>query len=190
MLPGIFRPTKAQFLDEAAKLLARLAMGLLDNNPRGSRFPPTPTRCATYFGNAVGEAAPDPLGDAYSSTVGQGATVEELFAAAAAKLEPELVMPGHEVLGEFYLRVQQEINAVGADGVPATPAEVSTIVARVLVRDVDEAEVDGSGTSLWVQFMQACYPTSPYLLLALQHSPRVQPNASPFAPWQKVQGTY
>ena len=30
MLPGIRRPTKLQYLDDAAKLLARLAMGAID----------------------------------------------------------------------------------------------------------------------------------------------------------------
>ena len=60
-MPGIGqRPTKQEFLKRAGQMLARLTMGALDGNGRGSRFPPSPTNCATYFGNAVGPAAPDP----------------------------------------------------------------------------------------------------------------------------------
>ena len=189
-MPGVRRTTKMQYLDEAAKLLARLAMGTLDGNPRGTRFPPTPTRCATYFGNAVGAAAPDPLSPDYSSTPGQGFSVEELFSAAAERLNSELLMAGHELLGEFYLRVQHDLHEIVAKRGASTTEELSEIVADVLVRDVDESSADGDGTSLWVQFMQACYPTSPYLLLALKHDPSVQPKQNPFAPWQMAPGTF
>ena len=177
-------------MSETAKLLARLAMGAIDGNARGTRFPPTPTRCATYFGNVVGAAKDDPLGENYSSTPGQGWAVEDLFAAAAAQLEPELVMAGHELLGEFYLRVQHDLHEIVAERGAATTEELSEIVADVLVRDVDESSADGDGTSLWVQFMQACYPDSPYLALALRHDPSVTPKQNPFAPWQKVPGTF
>ena len=192
MLPGIRRPTKKQYIAEAAGLLARLAMGAADGDRRGSRFPPSALRTATYVGNAVGEAKDDPeLGPEYSATFGHGATVEELFAAAASKLESALVQAGHEVLAEFYLRIQEDLAALAATkGSAATPAEVAKIVADVLVRDVDEASADGDGVSLWVVFMQACYPDSPQLLLALRKDPHADSSANAFAPWQKVPGTF
>lgn len=185
MLPGIRRPTKKEYIGYAADYLARLAMGAVDGNRRGSRFPPTATRCATYFANAVGKAVDDPnLGPAYSATLGHGATVEELFETAAGKLEADLVVAAHEVLAEFYLRIRAEIAEEGEG------ADVSRIVADVLVRDVDEVDVDGDGTSLWVLFMQACYPTSPYLLLALRHDPHANSSAEGFAPWKQIPGVY
>lgn len=192
MLPGIHRPTKKQYIDQAAALLARLAMGALDGNGRGSRFPPTAMRCATYVGNAVGAAIDDPvLGPEYSETEGQGATVEQLFATAAAHLEPNLHAAGHELLAEFYLRIQDDLKMVAARGNSApTPAEISMVVADVLVRDVDEVTVDGDGLSLWIQFMQAAYPASAHLRLALAKDPHADSSANPFAPWQKPPGTF
>lgn len=191
MLPGIRRPTKKQYIDAAAALLARLAMGAVDGNGRGSRFPPTALRCATYFGNAVGEAIDDPvLGPEYSGTFGQGATVEELFSLAATKLETALVEAGHEVLADFYLRIRDDLAAAGVAGEPLPGAVVSKVVADVLVRDVAEESADGDGTSLWIHFMQACYPESGHLKAALQGGGHADSQSNPFAPWQKPPGTF
>lgn len=192
-MPSAYKLSNAQFLDEACALLARLAMGAIDGNRRGSRFPPPALRCATWLGNTVGEAVPDPeLGAAYSVSFGHGYTVEELFAGAAAKLEAPLSAAGHEVLGEFYLRIQDDIATATEEkkGVPLTRAELSKIVAKVLVRDVFEETVDGDGLSLWIQFMQACYPDSAHLRLALAQDPHADSSANAFAPWLKPPGTF
>jgi hypothetical protein len=191
-MPSAYKLSNAQFLDEACALLARLAMGSLDGNRRGSRFPPTALRCATWLGNTVGESAEDPdLGPAYSVSFGHGYTVEQLFAGAAAKLESPLSLAGHEVLAEFYLRIQDDIATAAAEkGAPPTRAEVSEILAGVLVRDVYEETVDGDGLSLWIQFMQACYPDSAQLRLALAQDPHADSSANPFAPWEKPPGTF
>ena len=188
MLPGIRRPTKAQYIDEAAKLLARLAMGAVDGNGRGSRFPPTALRSATYFGNAVAAAEDDPeLGPSYSATFGQGATVEELFEKAAGHFEEALNVAGHEVLAEFYLRIVDDLTAAGAEPHSQRYAE---IVADVLVRDYADEGSDGDGYSLWIEFMQACYPDSGHLKAALGGGGKTDSQANPFAPWQKVPGTF
>lgn len=187
---GVRRMTKAQYIGEAAKLLARLAMGVVDGNRRGSRFPPSALRSATFFGNAVGEAKEDPLGPAYSSSFGHGATVEELFTLAAAALEPEVKDAATEVLAEYYLRIQDEIRAAEEKGWRVDGADLSAVVADVLVRDVDEADADGDGVSLWVQFMQSCYPDSAQLLLALKKAPHADSSAGAFEPWKNVPGTF
>lgn len=192
MLPGIRRPTKAQYLDEAYKLLARFAMGAVDGDRRGTRFAPTALNAATRFGNSVGEAVDDPeLGPEYSGTFGQGATVEELFAGAAARLEEDLVEAGHEVLAEFYLRIRDDLAALAADqGTPPTPKQISETVAEVLVRDYQPADADGDGYSLWILFMQACYPNSGHLKAALGGGGKTDSQVNPFAPWESVPGTF
>lgn len=186
MLPMIQRKTRAQYLDEASALLARLAMGAVDGNRRGSQFPPTALRSASYFGNAVGPFVPDPVkGDAYSMTTGQGYSIEELFEAASGHIEDGIRVETHELLGAYYLRIVDALSALKRE---ATAEEISETVAFHLVRDV--SDVEGDGVSLWVQFMQACYPDSGHLRAALSGEGKADSQANPFAPWQRVPGTY
>lgn len=186
------RKTKSEFLNEAAALLARLAMGAIDGDGRGSRFPPPALRCATYFGNAVDAAGEDPLGPQYSSTPGQGFTPEDLFAAAAAKLEPSMIEAGHEVLAEYYMMLQDDL---GEFDHPPTPHEIAESVAFVLVRDFADEETDGTPASLWIAFMRACYPRSGHLKAALaagmgDTTVKTDSQADLWAPWRKTPGTF
>lgn len=196
-MPGIKeRKTNEEYIDDAARLLARLAMGAVDGDGRGSRFPPTALRCASYFGNAVSEITPDPKGPNYSLGPGKGSTVTGLFELAASKLDPEVADAAREMLGVYFLRIADDRQALMADvGREPTKREVATIVADVLVRDYADEEIDGDGASLWIEFMRACYPDSGHLRAALRiaegdETVKGDSQANPFAPWLEVPGTF
>jgi len=191
-MPGIKeRKTNEEYIADAARLLARLAMGAVDGDRRGSRFAPTALRCASYFGNAVGEIVPDPKGPNYSLGPGKGSTVVGLFEQAASMLEPEVEAAAREVLGVYFLRIVDDRQALAADaGREPTKREVSEIVAQVLVRDYADEQIDGDGASLWIEFMRACYPESAQLSAALSGGGKTDSQANPFAPWLDVPGTF
>lgn len=173
------RVTKKEFLGWGADLLARFAMGLVDDNRRGTRFCPSPTRAATIFANCVGAAEHDPLGEQYSSGFGQGWMVKDLFAAARERLEPAVAELAGAVLDEYYIRISDALDAIGREKGAVSPEEIQSTVAYVLVRDFTDE--DGSPVGLWLEFALKHYPESGYVRLALQGSPRLRPIADAFS---------
>jgi len=196
-MPGIKeRKTNSEFIDDAARLLARLAMGAIDGDGRGSRFPPTAMRCASYFGNAVSEITPDPQGPNYSLGPGKGGTVKGLFESAASKLEEGVAAAAKELLALYFVRIVDDVAAAEREAGRALPrAEIAEIVADVLVRDYADEEIDGDGASLWIEFMRACYPDSAQLSAALRiaegdEAIKGDSQAGAFEPWKSMPGTF
>lgn len=170
------RVTKQEFLSRAAKLLARLAMGVASDQSFGTKFCPSPTFMATSFANTVGDAAPDPLGPQYSLSVGQGFKVKDLFAAARKELTSELADLAGMILDDYYTRISDSLNAIQRER-EVTTVDVQEVVAHVLVRDFDQS--DGTPFGLWLEYALKHYPDSGYVRLALQNSSRLRPIENP-----------
>jgi len=184
------RKTRATYLGEISKLLARFAMGALDGEHHGPRVIPTMLSTASYVGNALSPYEPEEVeGVEYPAGVGMGATIDELFELTAQRIEVGNVA-AIELLGSYYLRIAALLLPTSGK---LDAKQIETVV-QILVRDIDAADADGE-VSLWCRYMQAVWPASaqtpgsPKWNAAGPNANR-ESQANPFAPWLKVRWTW
>lgn len=148
MLPGIQRWSDAKVLDEAADLVARLALGACDGQPHGNPYyPPTigyPTRRRT---EALVRLALTPAGE--PAPYARGFSLDELFAAAWERVAAD---EGDDpTAAELLVRKHAEIMD-GAEAWKGNAEDIDRAAAALASFDPE---------SLWVLFVQAAYPEAP-----------------------------
>lgn len=172
MLPMLQRWSKAKMLEEASSALASFAVGAVTGEKHRLKVYPTRLRHSALVESCL---APEEL-DEQGKSIGRGygITLEEYFAAAAARIDGNLA--AQELLVAAFNRIE-----LGR----------GVLLARLTIVDGIEEHPDDGWVSLWCRYVQAVYPD--HVQTPGSAAYEAQPanatrdsQANPFAPWQKV----